>query len=64
MAGINAQKQPMKLRIDLPMFAEKKATLYNENKNRETFVKEIVIARNGIVEIKIQPVAGLLLNKQ
>jgi Na+-transporting NADH:ubiquinone oxidoreductase subunit NqrF len=60
-AGINAQKQPMKLRIDLPMFAEKKATLYNENKNRETFVKEIVIARNGIAEIKIQPGGGFVI---
>ncbi|GHT40053.1 hypothetical protein FACS189437_05070 [Bacteroidia bacterium] len=61
-AGVNAEKEPLKLKINLPMFAGKKVTLYNDDKNRETFSKEISVANNGNVEITVQPGGGFVLH--
>lgn len=60
-AGVNAQKEPLKLKLNLPMFSGKKVHLYNDDSNKMTYIKEIEINRNGDVEIEIQPSGGFVL---
>lgn len=60
--GVNAQKEPVKLKLNLPMFAGKKVNIYNDDKNRETYKKEIEIKSKGTIEVTIQPLGGFVLN--
>ncbi|GHT56047.1 alpha-glucosidase [Bacteroidia bacterium] len=59
--GVNAEKEPLKLKVNLPMFAGKKTTLYADDKNKETYSKEISVAKNGDLEIIIQSGGGFVL---
>lgn len=58
--GVNALKEPIKLKLNLPMYAGKKVKIYNDNKNRETYKKEIEVKSNGIVEVTVQPLGGFV----
>lgn len=60
-AGVNAQKEAIKLKLNLPMFAGMKVNLYNDDKNRETYLKEMNIKSNGTIEITIQPNGGFVI---
>lgn len=60
-AGVNAQKEAIKLNLNLPMLAGMKVKLYNDNKKKETHLKEIAIKPNGITEITIQPNGGFVM---
>ena len=60
-AGVNALKEPVKLKLNLPMLAGKKLKMYNDDKNRETYHKEIAVKANGTAEITIQPMGGVVL---
>jgi hypothetical protein len=60
-AGVNAEKEPLKLKINLPAFAGKKAVFYGDDKNKETFFKEISVAKNGDLEIIMQSGGGFVL---
>lgn len=60
-AGVSALKEPVKLKLNLPMLAGKKVRMYNDNKNRETYNKEIEVKSNGNVEVTIQPSGGFIL---
>ena len=60
-AGVNAQKEPVKLNLNLPMFTGMKVKLYNDDKNKVANLKEIEIKKNGIAEITIQPNGGFVI---
>jgi hypothetical protein len=60
-AGVNAQKEPSKVKLLLPMFAGKKVKLYNDNAEKLTSVKEIEIKKNGELEIEIQSGGGFVI---
>jgi len=60
-AGVNAEKIPLKLTIKLPMLAGKKVQVYNDDPNKEPFVKELNIDKSGELEIEIQPAGGFVI---
>jgi hypothetical protein len=60
-AGVNAQKEPLKLTLNLSMLAGKKVRMYNDDTSKVTYTKEIEIKKNGDVEIEIQPGGGFVL---
>lgn len=60
-AGVNAEKEPLKRNLSLPMLAGKKAQLYADDKNKTTFQKEIEIGKNGNLSIELQPGGGFVL---
>lgn len=60
-AGVNALKEPVKLKLNLPMLAGKKVKMYNDDKNRETYHKEIAVKANGTAEVTIQPMGGVVM---
>jgi hypothetical protein len=60
-AGVNAQKEPLKLTLNLPMLSGKKVRIYNDDASKVTYTKEIEIKKNGDVEIEIQPGGGFVL---
>jgi len=60
-AGVNAEKEPLKVKVNLPMFAGKKVKLYGDDENKEPYFKEIDIANNGDFEITMQSGGGFVL---
>jgi len=60
-AGVNATKDPLKLKLDLPMFAGKKVSFYNDDSSQVPYNKEINVKRNGVLNVEIQPNGGLVL---
>lgn len=62
-AGVNAGKEPIKLKLNLPMLAGKKVRLYNDDKSRVTYTREIEIQKNGPTEIEMQPDGGFILTQ-
>lgn len=60
-AGVNALKETQKLKLNLPMYAGKKIKMYNDDKNRETYLKEIEVKQNGDLEISILSQGGFVL---
>jgi hypothetical protein len=60
-AGVNAQKEPVKLKLSLPMLGGKKVLMYNDDSSKVPYTKEVEIKRNGDVEIEIQPGGGFVL---
>ena len=60
-SGVNAEKEPKKIKVNLSMFAGKKATLYSDDKNKETSAKEVSISKNGDFEIVMQSGGGFVL---
>ncbi len=61
-AGVNAQKDPLTLKIQLPMLAGKKAQLCNDNASKETYTKEVQIKQNGELTVEIQPNGGFVIH--
>jgi hypothetical protein len=62
-AGVNAGKAEMELKLRLPMFAGQNASMYNDSKNKESFIKQINVYNNGEISIVIQPNGGFVLTK-
>jgi len=60
-AGVNAQKEPLKIKLSLPMFAGKKVRLYIDNAERVTGMVEREIKKNGELEVEIQPGGGFII---
>ncbi len=63
-AGVNAQKEVLKVKLQLPMFAGKKARVYNDNKEKATVLREVLIKKTGELEIEIQPGGGFVIEMQ
>jgi hypothetical protein len=62
-AGVNAGKEAMKVKIKLPMLAGKNVQVFNDKMDRTTQTSENKIAQNGELEIEIQPKGGFVLKQ-
>jgi hypothetical protein len=60
-AGVNAENELKRLKLNLPMLAGKKVRLYNDDKNKVAYTKEIEIPKTGIAEIEMQSGGGMVL---
>lgn len=58
--GANAEKQVIKLKINLPMLAGKKVTFYSDKKDRSPQMQQITIEKNGEITVSIQPEGGFI----
>jgi len=63
-AGINAKKEAITLKVNLPMLAGQKVTKYSDNKKREPLMEPIQMKANGEVQLTIQPDGGIILTNQ
>lgn len=43
------------------MFAGKKVSMYNDDKEKATFLKEVMVKKNGELEVEIQSGGGFVL---
>lgn len=62
-SGVNAEKEAVTLKINCPMFAGQKVTMYNDNKNKETYMDSVNVGKNGDITVSIQPNGGFILTK-
>jgi hypothetical protein len=62
-AGVNAEKTPVQVKVRLNMFDGKEVVMYNDNKSRKTFMDTVKIPDSGEVTITIQPNGGFVLTK-
>ena len=63
-AGINATKEPLKLKLDLSMINKgDKATIYYDDNKRRTIMKHIDIKNSNNTPVTIQPEGGFVLLK-
>lgn len=60
-AGINATKEILKVKVKLPMFADKEVTYYSDEKGNKPEMENIKINKNGEVTLAIQPNGGVIL---
>jgi hypothetical protein len=60
-AGANATKEVLKLKVSLPMLAGKNVKLYNDDVNNVTSLKEISVKKSGQIEVQMQPNGGLVI---
>ena len=63
-AGINAQKEPLKLKLALPMLREgDRVALYSDTKSREPQLEQKTIQKPAETSVTIQPEGGIVLIK-
>lgn len=62
-AGVNAGKTPIQIKVNLGMFSGSSVAMYNDDKNRQTSVNLINISANGDVQITVQPNGGFVITK-
>ncbi len=63
-AGVNANKTAIELKLRLPMFAGQNVAVYNDKKSKETYKDYIKVSDNdGEVSITVQPSGGFVLTK-
>ena len=60
-AGTNAETEAISLKLNLPMFAGQKITMYNDDNNKEPFMNSVDCGRNGEITITMQPSGGFVL---
>jgi hypothetical protein len=63
-AGLNAEKEPMKLTLDLPMLAGKSVRYYTDKKTGESLEMEsavLKVNKQGKAVITMQPNGGMLV---
>jgi hypothetical protein len=61
--GINAQKEPLKLELTLPMLAGETAQIYADNQDLSSYTSYIKVNKKGRVSITIQSGGGIVLVK-
>jgi len=63
-AGINAQKEPLKLKLNLPMLRKgDRVAFYSDTKNREPQLEQKTIQKPDETSVTIQPEGGIVLIK-
>lgn len=60
-AGLNAQKEPLKLTLDLSMLAGKTPTIYVDNQKGEPTMGTLKVDKKGKAKVTIQPNGGLII---
>lgn len=63
LAAVNAGKEPLKLKLDLEMFAGKTVALYQDDKKGEPELTSLKVKENGKVQLEIRPQGGILCIK-
>ncbi len=61
--GVNAQKEAIKLNVNLPMMAGKDVKLYADNKKSEPQFFETKIKNSGSMNLTIQPNGGVIVTE-
>jgi len=62
-AGVSALKEPLKLKLKLPMLAGSKVQLYNDDATANTIQQELQVKANGEVSLEIQPSGGFVIKQ-
>lgn len=63
-AGLNAQKEPLTLTLELPMFAQGQILQYYvDSKNGEPMLTSLKIDKKGCAKVTIQPNGGVILKE-
>jgi hypothetical protein len=62
-AGLNAQKEPLTLTLDLSIFNAKFSTYYIDDKKGNPTRQPLKIDKNGLVKVTIQPNGGLIITQ-
>ncbi len=61
-AGINAGKEPLKLKLDLPMLAkDDKVAFYSDDKKLRPVLEELTVKNPQAVQVTIQPQGGIVI---
>ena len=60
-AGVNAEKTPKVLKLNLPMLAGQNITVYNDKDTKETFTATTRVSKKGELSITIQPNGGFVV---
>ena len=63
LVAVNAGKEPLKLKLDLEMFAGKTVALYKDDKKGEPELTSLKVKENGKVQLEIRPQGGILCIK-
>lgn len=61
LAAVNAGKEPLKLKLDLEMFAGKTVALYKDDKKGEPELTSLKVKENGKVQLEIRSQGGAVL---
>lgn len=62
-AGVNAQSEPLSLKLSLPMLGEGAARLYADQPDRSSYSSDLNVNQTGNVSITIQPEGGVVIVK-
>ena len=60
-AGVNAGKEPIKLKLNLSMLAGRKLNMINDDANKLSSSKEIAVNKNGELLVEMQASGGFVL---
>ncbi|MGB3773712.1 MAG: glycoside hydrolase family 97 catalytic domain-containing protein, partial [Leeuwenhoekiella sp.] len=63
-SGVNATAEPMKLKVNLPMFSGKTVVVYSDDKDRKTYKKTETINKKGTLSITIASEGGIVLKEE
>lgn len=61
-AAVNATKEPLKLKLDLPMFAGQTVALYTDGKQLQPQLQQQKVKADGKLQLTIQPQGGAVAN--
>ena len=61
LAAVNATKEPLKLKLDLPMFAGKSVSFYSDDKQLQPQLRQYNVKSDGKFQLTIQPQGGVVL---
>lgn len=61
LAGINAKKESVQLKIDISMLKNKSLKIINDDMNKNPTIKDIKPDKNGLYEVTIQPNGGFVI---
>lgn len=60
-AGVNAKKESMKIKIDISMLKTKNLNMINDDINKNPTIKNIKLDKNGLYEVTIQSNGGFVI---
>lgn len=61
LAAVNATGEPLKLKLDLPMFAGKTVSSYSDDKHMQAQVRQQNVKSDGKFQLTVQPQGGFVL---
>ena len=60
-AGVNAEKNALKLKLILPMLANEKVRLYTDDNKLNPSLQEVQVKKDGVMEVTIQSQGGIVI---